>query len=127
MEAIIAAIHLDGGIDSARSFVHQHVLGPEAIPHSTVSPDLTNHKSALQEQLQALGLAPPRYAIVETSGPEHAKLFTVEVSVGDRFIGRATGSSKKTASQHAAQEVMKQLAEAGGELALLHQNAKPAS
>jgi ribonuclease-3 len=107
MEAIIAAIHLDGGMDSARAFVFRHILEPFEELAGTVG--LSNYKSALQEKVQAMGLPTPRYTIVETSGPEHAKLFTVEAAVGDRFIGRATGTSKKTASQSAAQEVMGQL------------------
>jgi ribonuclease-3 len=112
MEAVIAAIHLDGGIEAARAFVHRHVVEPFEDADSVGLAALSNYKSTLQEKLQAMGLPPPRYTIVETSGPEHAKLFTVEAAVGDRFVGRATGTSKKTASQHAAHEVIQQLSQA---------------
>jgi ribonuclease III len=109
MEAIIAAIHLDSGIERARLFVHQHVLDAFEEPASMAVLGLLNYKSALQEKVQAIGLPPPRYAIVETSGPEHAKLFTVEAAVGNQFVSRATGSSKKTASQDAARRLLEQL------------------
>lgn len=112
MEAIIAAIHLDGGIGAARSFVHQHVLDAFEEDAGTLESSTQNFKSALQEKVQAMGLPPPRYTIVETSGPEHAKQFTVEAVIGDRFVGRASGSSKKTASQYAAQAVMEQISRA---------------
>lgn len=121
MEAIIAAIHLDGGIERARAFVYHHILEPF---DETGSISLSNFKSALQERVQAMGLPVPRYTIIETSGPEHAKLFTVEAAVGDRFVGRATGSSKKTASQNAAQEIMEQLAQTNPPSEGTYQNSK---
>jgi ribonuclease III len=71
--------------------------------------ETANSKSALQEWTQSLGLPIPRYATVETSGPDHAKLFTVEARVGDKYTSRATGRSKKVASQEAAQRLIDQL------------------
>ena len=94
-EAIIAAIHLDGGIECARRFIHEHILGALEEPNSMDTLGLLNYKSALQEKVQALGLPTPRYTIIETTGPEHAKVFTVEAAVGNRYISRASGSSKK--------------------------------
>ncbi len=67
-----------------------------------------NYKSVLQERTQALGLPGPRYTTVGTSGPEHAKVFTVEVTIGEQTT-RANGSSKKTASQEAAHFMIEQL------------------
>lgn len=127
MEAIIAAIHLDGGIEPAREFVHRYILEPVGGLADTTLIELSNYKSALQEKLQAMGLPPPRYTIVEISGPEHAKLFTVEAAVGDQFIGRASGSSKKIASQSAAQQVIQQLAQANPDQEERYQNSKRAS
>ena len=107
-EALIAALHLDGGIDVARRFVTDTVLtGIEEVDGGNV--ELLNHKSVLQERTQAMGLPIPRYNTVATSGPEHAKVFTVEVRVGENLIGRATGTSKKAASQLAAEIVLGQL------------------
>lgn len=127
MEAVIAAIHLDGGIEAARAFIHRHVFEPFEEADSNGISNLANYKSALQEKLQAMGLPPPRYTIIGTHGPEHAKLFTVEAAVGDRYVGRATGSSKKTASQQAAHEVIQQLSQAGADSPETYQNSKHVS
>jgi ribonuclease-3 len=108
MEALIAAIHLDGGIEPARSFVERHILiGLEELDPASF--ELLNHKSVLQERTQALGLPIPRYSTVGTSGPEHAKVFTVEARVGDEYASRASGPSKKSASQQAAERLIEQL------------------
>jgi len=108
-EALIAAIHLDGGIEIARKFIHEHVLRGMESPQDVESIGLLNHKSVLQEWTQALGLPIPRYFTVATSGPEHAKVFTVEARAGERLISRATGTSKKAASQRAAERLIEQL------------------
>jgi ribonuclease-3 len=113
-EAVIAALYLDGGIEPAREFVHKQVLNVIEEPEDVHALNLLNYKSVLQERTQALGLPAPRYAIVETNGPEHAKVFVVEARIGSRFITRAEGSSKKTASQVAAQLLIEQLNAAGG-------------
>ncbi len=109
LEAIIAAIYLDGGMKPARKFVEECVLAPLDSPEDVDSIGLLNHKSVLQEKTQALGLPVPRYLTVETSGPEHAKIFTVEARVGTELVGRAQGTSKKAASQSAAQMLLEQL------------------
>jgi ribonuclease III len=109
LEAIIAAIHIDGGIDAAREFIEDHVL---ADLNGTASVDLIgllNYKGLLHERAQALGLPSPQYTTVETSGPDHAKVFTVEVRIGEKWSSRASGSSKKAASQQAAELLIAQL------------------
>jgi ribonuclease-3 len=68
-----------------------------------------NYKNVLQEEAQARGLPLPRYTIVNTTGPEHAKVFLIEASIGDQFTSRAAGSSKKAASQDAARLLVEQL------------------
>lgn len=108
-EAVIAAVHLDGGMNAARKFIQEHILSALDRPEELESIGLANHKSLLQERSRMLGLPIPRYLTVSTSGPEHAKVFTVEVSVGEHMAFRATGSSKKSASQHAAEGLMEQL------------------
>ncbi len=109
LEAVIAAIYLDGGIASARKFINEHVLSLFQNPEDLESVEAFNHKSTLQELTQALRLPTPRYVTVETSGPEHAKIFKVEVQVGDCYSCRAEGTSKKSASQLAAQSLMQEL------------------
>ena len=114
LEALIAAIYLDGGIEPARAFVATRVLdappGAGAI-NEDVQASLTNFKSALQEFAQSRKLPQPRYAIVEERGPEHSKTFTVEVRVGKEWSGRGEGASKKIAAQKAAQMVYQRLRE----------------
>ena len=106
---MIAALHIDGGVQVARSFIEEHVLGSLENPEDMESIGRLNYKSVLQERAQALGLPAPRYEIVETSGPDHAKVFTVEARIGDRLRSRGCGSSKKGASQHAAQLLLAQM------------------
>ena len=109
LEAVIAAIYLDGGIEAARKFVVRYVLGDAELPD--FGKEVTDYKSALQEKAQALKLPQPRYSIIEERGPEHAKTFLVEVRVGRDWSSRAEGLSKKSASQKAAQHVLEQLNE----------------
>lgn len=110
LEALIAALYLDGGIDVARNFVVQHIIG-DADPLDE-GLEGTDFKSALQEMAQSRKLPQPRYLTVEERGPEHAKTFLVEVRVGREWIGRAEGLSKKSAGQRAAQQILQQLANA---------------
>ncbi len=108
-EAVIAAIHLDGGLEPAREFIrrtvlHEHCEGTQPDPGTSL-----NYKNVLQEEAQARGLPIPRYTIVNTSGPEHAKVFLIEAAIGDQFTSRAEGSSKKAASQDAARLLVEKL------------------
>ena len=107
IEALIAAVYLDGGIEPAGRFILEHVIGGSE-PSSEEAP-ATDYKSALQELAQSLNLPQPRYAIVEERGPEHAKTFLVEVWVGRDWVSRAEGLSKKSAGQKAAQEILRRL------------------
>lgn len=107
LEALIAALYLDGGIEPARRFVLQHIVG-EAEPAAEQAL-AADYKSALQELAQSLKLAQPRYTIVGEHGPEHAKTFVVEVRVGRELVSRAEGPSKKSAGQKAAQELLRRL------------------
>jgi ribonuclease III len=111
LEALIAALYLDGGIEPARRFILQHVMG--GAESSSEAEPATDYKSALQEMAQSLRLPQPRYAIVEERGPEHAKTFLVEVRVGRDWVSRAEGLSKKSAGQKAAQEILRRLADSG--------------
>jgi len=121
LEALIAAIYLDGGLDSARAFIETHVVGAFAAPEGSVEGSaagsvdgaMADYKSALQEMAQALKLPPPRYYIVGEQGPEHSKTFTVEVRVGKEWVGQAQGLSKKAAGQKAAESILQQLIEWG--------------
>jgi ribonuclease III len=113
LEAVIAAIYLDGGLDPARAFVHGFVLdapiGSDAEAGTDIQPAITNFKSALQELAQSRKLPQPRYSIARERGPEHSKVFTVEVRVGKELTGQADGRTKKIAAQRAARGIYERL------------------
>ena len=113
LEAVIAAIYLDGGADPARTFVATQVLdapvNAEPFPDADVVSTITNFKSALQELAQSRRMAQPRYAIVRERGPEHSKVFTVEVRVGKEMTAQAEGATKKVAAQRAARQIYEKL------------------
>jgi ribonuclease-3 len=113
MEAIIAAIYFDAGLEPCREFVERQLLSRLRLDEPSVNPLPLDSKSALQELAQARGLPMPRYLIVRESGPEHSKTFTVEVRVGKNFVACAEGHSKKAAGQRAAQAVLEMLGQPG--------------
>jgi ribonuclease-3 len=98
VEALIAAVYLDGGLEKARQAVSRWVLeyvdGDELL--------VTDYKTALQELLQERRMAAPRYEVVKESGPEHRKVFTVRAMIEGREAAEAEGASKKSAEQAAA-------------------------
>lgn len=106
MEAIIAAIYCDGGMEPAKRFVLTHVVGGFNEEMGEDEGLVDDCKSALQEAAIGRGLSMPRYVLVRETGPEHSKTFTVEARVGTAYAERAEGSSKKVAGQRAAQLVL---------------------
>ncbi len=119
LEAILAAIYLDGGVKPARDFIVRHIMNPELerIEGDGSSLPLTDYKSALQEKLQAMGRTQPAYLLVKEDGPQHKKTFTVEAHLtdanskhGPEYVGRAEGSTKKSAEQESARLVLEHLA-----------------
>jgi ribonuclease-3 len=105
-EALIAAIYLDGGFEAASAFVQR--LWEPLIEEMEEPP--RDPKTALQEWVQARGLALPAYELVATSGPDHAPLFTVTASVPGADPASATASSKRTAEAEAAALLLDRLA-----------------
>jgi|SRR5579872_435444 ribonuclease-3 len=118
LEAVLAAIYLDGGMAPARQFIVRQILNPELerMEREGGALPMSDFKSALQERLQGLGLPQPTYVLVDEAGPEHKKTFTVEVRLNAKrgeeseFVGRAAGSTKKTAEQDAARQLLSYLA-----------------
>jgi ribonuclease-3 len=107
LEALLAAVYLDGGADAARRFVETHVLGGQfESVGAEPFPPAVDYKSALQELAQARKMPPPRYSTLREDGPEHSKTFTVEVRVGRDWVAQAEGASKKSAAQGAARIVL---------------------
>jgi len=109
MEALMAAMYLDGGIDAVRPFVMHKVLRDFDSARGEDESLVVDYKSALQELTQTLNLPMPRYNVVREEGPEHRKTFTVEARVGAEYMDRAQGTSKKAAGQRAAQHVLTML------------------
>jgi len=106
-EAIVAAIYLDGGLDAAATFL-RHEL--KAAVDAGRDPSLVvDYKSALQERLQALGHPLPQYRLAGESGPDHQKLFQVDVVVEGVVRGSASGRAKKEAEQDAARQALASL------------------
>ena len=115
VEALIAALYLDGGLAAASGLIEREVLKRIESLEELGPAGLLNYKSLLQERAQALGFAPPRYITLGASGPEHAKLFTMEAKISDSKRSRATASSKKAASQRAAEKLYERLASETGD------------
>jgi ribonuclease-3 len=113
VEALIAALYLDGGLQEARQFIERDVIATAGPLENGDGMPVTDYKSVLQEMAQALKLPQPRYTIVKEHGPEHSKTFTVEVRVGRDWVGQAQGLTKKGAGQKAAELVVRQLSELG--------------
>jgi ribonuclease-3 len=108
-EALIAAIYLDGGIEHVRAFIVREFapLLAEVQQHGIAGSQ--DYKSALQELLQARDLPLPEYRLVGTMGPDHRKLFQVEVVVDGEALAESTGPSKKEAEQDAARAALDKL------------------
>jgi ribonuclease-3 len=104
LEAVIGAIYVDGGFESARAFIEETILADidEYLEHR----DHLNYKSILQEWAQSRFRSYPRYGVRATAGPEHDKIFVVEVKVSGKVVGKGRGKSKKDAEQMAAKEAL---------------------
>jgi ribonuclease-3 len=115
LEAILAALYLDGGWPVARDFILRAIVDPELanMKLETSAMPVMDFKSALQEKLQASGRPQPVYALVKEEGPEHKKTFTVEIKLAEpeiaKFVARAQGTTKKRAEQEAARQVLEHL------------------
>jgi ribonuclease-3 len=108
VEALLAALYRDGGLAVAGEFIQRFIL-PEDLAGSADDLFSIDYKSALQEYLQAEHAAAAEYRVVDESGPEHRKTFTVEVTGGDNLVARGGGASKKAAEQQAARAVLERL------------------
>lgn len=105
-EAVIGAIYLDQGLGVAREFLRSRLLAnAEGLLRDR---EHRNYKSELQEILQSRFKYPPRYRVVKEVGPEHRKLFTVQVEHRGKVLGIGRGSNKKEAEQSAARNALEQ-------------------
>jgi ribonuclease-3 len=106
VEALIAAIYLDAGMPAARRFVTAHIIG------DSCGEVQTDYKTSLLAMARDRQWPLPVYSVVAETGPAHARLFTVEVKLGEVCSAQAEGSSKKSASQAAAKTVVEQCLQA---------------
>lgn len=107
LEAVIAAIFLDQGFKITEDFIFS-LMDKELdrVLSQGIEPD---YKSQLQELIQARHQPAPTYQVIEATGPNHDRKFTVEVRLGDTVLGRGSGKSKKSAEEKAARSALEQL------------------
>jgi ribonuclease-3 len=123
LEALLAALYLDAGLETAQNFILSRIVEPELArlgAEATEAFPVTDHKSALQELLQARGRPQPVYVTVKEEGPEHKKTFTLELQIAadgarKELRVRASGSTKKAAEQNAARKALEKLAPASNQ------------
>jgi len=114
-EAVLAAVYLDGGYDAAFAVIRARF---EALLETVSSGRAVgDHKTRLQEIIQAQRDERPRYVIISTEGPPHARTYTSSVNLGDTVLGKGTGCSKKAAQQDAARDALERLEQAAAEAA----------
>jgi ribonuclease-3 len=104
-EAVLAAIYLDAGLAAARE-VLRHTLFEQAFEEAGERMAESDRKSALQELLQSRGQLPAEYRVVGQSGPDHQKIFRIEVWVNGSRLASAEGGTKKEAEQRAARKAL---------------------
>ena len=104
VEAVLAAVYLDGGLDQCRGIIRRFILDKEKEKGAS-----RDYKTTLQELVQREAGQVLNYRLTGESGPDHAKTFTVEVSLNGKAVGQGTGHSKKEAEQMAAKAAIENL------------------
>lgn len=108
-EAVLAAIYLDGGINAAKKHIFNTVL--RDLEHHNDDDSFKDYKTVLQEIIQRNPEESVSYILIDENGPDHDKIFTVEVHLNSNVIGTGTGKSKKQAEQMAACQALKLMGE----------------
>ena len=108
VEALVAAVYLDGGMEASRRFVLKQLSEDleEILLGRFVSRD---YKSRLQEKLHALREAPPEYSVIDQAGPDHQRLFSVRLTIGGESTAQGQGETKKSAEQDAARQALEKV------------------
>jgi ribonuclease-3 len=110
-EAVVAAVYLDGGLGPARNLLKRTLFEHALLEDGERMAD-SDRKSALQEFLQGRAQPPAEYRLAGESGPDHQKMFQVEVWVGGECLANGLGSTKKEAEQRAASSALRRLEQA---------------
>lgn len=108
-EAVVGALYLDQGFESARAFVDK--ILERDIDRLLATRDLTNYKGVLQEEIQRTDTRLPEYVVVSEKGPDHDRVFVIEVRHRGTTIGRGEGRSKRIAEQAAAKDALQRIDE----------------
>ena len=106
-EAVIGALYLQSDVHYVEKFIEPFLL--EVTERLLAQADLQDPKSRLQEWSQAQKLGIPRYVTVQTSGPDHERIFEVEVEIAGKVYGRGSGNSKQVAARNAAQNALENI------------------
>lgn len=107
-EALVGALYLDRGLKAAKRFILPFLeLETERI---VAQGEMRDYKSLFQEEAQRRFQAAPLYRTIEEHGPDHDKVFTVEVLIGEKVYGRGEGRSKQAAEQEAARQALEKIA-----------------
>ncbi len=106
IEAIIAAIYFDGGLDEAEKFIIENLA--EAMEFASHNVGQKDYKTVLQEKLQKNGDVRIEYKVIGEKGPDHDKIFTSEVIVNGKVLASGTGKSKKLAEMQAAKKALEE-------------------
>ena len=103
-EAVLGAVYLDNGLPEVKKLLERFLFG--RIPEFLRDERHVNYKSKILELSQRDGFGIPHYTTVEAVGPDHAKVFTVQIEVGGMILGRGSGPNKKIAQQEAAHQAL---------------------
>jgi len=106
-EALIAAIYIDGGFNAVYPVV-RYLFAP-LFREENCSISFQDHKTQLQEKVQGKYRVTPTYHLIASTGPDHAKVFEIEVRIRNQIIAKSTGPSKKEAEQNAARDALNNL------------------
>ena len=105
VEAVIAAIYIDGGLEPAKKFIVENLKNEIEIASKNVGQK--DYKTVLQEELQKNGDVKIEYRIISEKGPDHDKIFEAEVSLNGKILAQGKGKSKKEAEMQAAKKALK--------------------
>ncbi|CDA16919.1 MAG TPA: ribonuclease III [Clostridiaceae bacterium] len=107
VEAVIAAIYFDSGLEQAEKFIVENLK--DYIEIATKHVGMKDHKTVLQERLQIHGDVNIKYEIIKESGPDHNKLFVAEVSCNNKKLAIGEGKTKKAAEMEAAKKALENM------------------
>ncbi len=110
LEAVIAALYLDGGIGAAAQFIREWVIADTfESPETSIPAESTDYIGQLIQHTRGHKMVTPQFIVLEERGPQHAKVFVMQVKMGRTVVGQGEGANKRAASQKAAQQALESL------------------